>query len=253
MHTIHKKEHNTYTTIISEVRTAVGFMVWLSSAFRLGAAGVAALVGVRAKLESMCRSQRSNADSVTCVLRGAAAETLSFWSRRFPAWNKTDPILLGFSPVSTWQVLGQSDASTEWGCGGVMFDGTKLLGYAQQWSTADRRKAFVSVRESTGVLELLGSLAWFQRFGASCSGLRCQLEMDNAAAVHTLTKLFSSKPDMMDVARDVRDAMFEASACVRVVHVLGQFIAVADRLSHNLVEKAKCLALAEFGVPLVMV
>ena len=133
-----------------------------------------------------------------------------------------------------------------------MFDGKSLLGYARPWSDVERSAAFVSSRESTGVLELMGALEWFSRFGGSCGGRRCQLEMDNRSAVHALSKLFSPKPAMMKLVRAVRELLFESSACIRVIHVLGRFIAVADRLSHNLVDEAKCLALAEFKMPLVM-
>lgn len=238
---------------LAEVRTAVGFMVWLSAGFHVGAAGVAALVALRSKLECVARRKDLSAEAVEGKLSPEQKETVLFWAKRFPEWSGVCPIVLGFSPVSTWERLGQQDASTEWGCGGVMFDGVKLVGYAREWSASERKLAFVDLRESTGVFELMGALEWFRHFGGSCKGKRLQLEMDNESAVLALNRLFSPRPAMLDLVRSVRDEMFLLSACVRVVRVLGRFISVADRLSHNRIEDAKCIALREFGVPLVMV
>lgn len=161
--------------------------------------------------------------------------------------------MLGFTSSSSWEVLGQSDACTEWGCGGLLFDGKQLLGYAREWSADERKEAFVAQRESTGVFEMMGALEWLRRFRKLCGRRRCQLEMDNVSVVLALTRLFSPKQAMMGLLRDVRGLLFDMHACVRVVHVLGRFIAVADRLSHNDIEGARCLAELEFGMPLVLV
>lgn len=237
---------------LAEVRSAVGFMVWLSAAFHMGGAGVAALVALRTKLEGVAKRKSLSPESVDAVLSTEEAETLLFWASKFPDWSGKAPVTLGFSPVSTWQVLGQSDACTEWGCGGVFFDGNVLDGYARPWTESERSWAFVAERESTGVLELLGALEWFGRFGCRCRGRRVQLEMDNASAVLALTRLFSPRPAMLEVVRAVREEMFQMGGCVRVVHVLGRFIRIADSLSHNQVDQAVCLGREEFGMRLAI-
>lgn len=236
---------------LPEVRAAVGFMVWLSAAFHAGVAGVAALVGTRTRLDDVARRKKLSAEAVSQVLTGEAAETLLFWSEFFPKWDGSCPIFLGFTPVSTWEVLGQCDASTEWGCGGVLYDGEQtLLGFAREWTEDERRRAFVSDRESTGVLELLGAAEWMSKFGSFCEGKRVQLEMDNVSAVHALVKLFSPKPEMMVSVRRVRALMVSLNACVRVLHVRARFNALADLLSHNRLGDARCLAEEWFGVEL---
>lgn len=238
---------------LAEVRSLAGFMVYMSAAFSWGGALVSEVVALRSKLEAVAKCSGLDDEAVTGTVKDGALEALRFWAERFPAWDRTAPIMLGFSSASSWEVLGQSDASTEWGCGGIIFDGTSLRGYARPWSDAERAEAFVTERESTTFFELLGALEWFRRFGRRCKGKRCQLELDNAASVVALTKMFSPRLALLRVVRAVREQLFVSEACVRVVHVLGRFIAIADRLSHNQVEEARCLAREEFSMPLVMV
>lgn len=237
---------------LPEVRSAVGFMTWLSAGFHSGAANVASLVGLRTKMEAIAAKKHLQPGSVESKLSDEQAEALLFWAEKFPIWDRSCPIILGFTSASTWEILGQSDASTDWGCGGVALVDDILWGYAKPWTVAEREFAFVSSRESTGVLELLGALEWFHRFGQFCILKRVQLEMDNEAAVHSLSKLFSPKPNMCSLVRRVRDFLFRVPSCVRVVRVLGMFIKIADALSHNRVAEARCLAESEFGLQLRM-
>ena len=238
---------------LPEVRTAVGLMVWVSAAFQIGAAGVAALVSQRTVLEGVASRKRLRAEQVSTVLSQEAAETLLFWASHFPLWDGLYPISMGFTPVSSWEVLGQCDASTEWGCGGLLFDGQRLLGFRHEWTPEERARAFVVKRESTGVLELIGARRWMDLFAPHCRGKRIQLEMDNVSAVRALVRLFSPRPEMMESVRRVRQSLFDLRAPIRVVHVLGRFIAVADLLSHNRLEEARCRAMTDFGVDLHLV
>ena len=160
---------------LSEVRSMVGFMVWMTAAFQAGAGCVADLVSVRTALEASAKRLRKDEDSAFATLKGASKEAIMFWADWFPVWDREAPIMLGFTSSSTWEILGQSDASTEWGYGGLFYDGQVLRGYAKPWSAEERKKAFVVLRESTGVFEMMGALEWFRRFGGRCRGKRCQL------------------------------------------------------------------------------
>jgi len=70
--------------------------------------------------------------------------------------------------------------------------------------------------------------------------------------VLALQRLFSPKPKMMLVLKEARSRLVDMGCCARVVNVLGQFLPVADSLSHNLVAQASCSALDLFGTRLRM-
>jgi hypothetical protein len=66
-------------------------------------------------------------------------------------WNRLSPIVEGFTPTASWHYLGRVDASTDWGCGGMLLDAKmlSLLGSNHAWSPAERAVSFVVSREST--------------------------------------------------------------------------------------------------------
>ncbi len=46
-----------------------------------------------------------------------------------------------FGPTASWQQLGRIDASTKWGCGGFIFDGSSMYGFMHRWDERERRLA----------------------------------------------------------------------------------------------------------------
>ena len=148
------------------------------------------------------------------------------------------------------------DACTDWGCGGfirVCEEADCLVGDMRRWSDEDRALAFVSERESTGVMEGLAVVWWLSIFGDLCYGKRVLLETDNASVVFALDCCYSKRPVMMALIVDVMSLCCRYRIVLRMRHVSGVvYNCIADRLSHNDPEQAKCLALIEFGLPLLL-
>jgi len=238
---------------LSEVRKVVGLMNWLSAAFEIGKADVASLIGVRTGLEAVAVRKSLRPDDVSAVLTGPAAESLLFWARVFPSWDRSCPIVGGFGPTRSWELLGRCDASTDWGAGGFLFDGSHVWLFARPWSDGDRGKAFVSNRESTGVFELMGASIWADLFACRCAGRRLLLELDSACAVQALARAYSPRTAMLSHIRRIRELAVEFCFCPRFSFILGVLNIIADNLSHGLVQEAVCAAELAFGVPAVVV
>ena len=113
----------------------------------------------------------------------ASRAALQFWATALPKWNRECPIVAGFTPVNSWEVLGRDDASTDWGCGGFIVLPRAvtpyLLYFTHEWSPEERCVAMRCERESTGLLELMGATRWLECFAPWCSRRRVQLEGDN--------------------------------------------------------------------------
>ena len=167
------------------------------------------------------------------------------------SWPGECPMVQNFSPTAQWQQMGRIDASTDWGCGGFIYDGTTLHGFMHRWDAAERELAACRVRESTGVFEVLGAVYWLQLFGARCRAQRVQLEMDSDAGVQALTKAFSDRPAMLDCVAAARLLCADNFLCVRWRHVKGDvYNAIADHLSHGRWTAAVRTAKDELGLAL---
>ena len=250
------KKWNASTSMsLSDLETATGMMYWLGAGFTMGAACVGHLIHDRTKGQAMhTRSARPKSAVMVRVSREAQA-ALRFWGDFFPTWNKRCPIFAGFSPVTTFEVLGRVDASTEWGCGGFAYDVAtgELHGFCHEWTAEERKKAHVAVRESTGVMEAMGARIWLEVLGPTCRNRRLQLELDNSSVTRALGSLYSPTPPLMLEVVDAATICCELRVCLRVRHVTGDvFNQIADRLSHNDIPQARCLAVKEFGTPLLL-
>jgi hypothetical protein len=112
----------------------------------------------------------------------------------------------------------------------------------------------VEERESTGLFELLGALWWFRIFSMKCKGLRLQLELDSSPAVLGLQACYSAKPDAVAQIELILSVCVQSRILLRVRHVVGTlFNVIADRLSHNDLQAARCRARIEFGMELSLV
>jgi hypothetical protein len=232
---------------LAEVRSAVGFMVWLSAGFHIGAAGVSSLVAVRTQLDAISKRHRLAPEDAATTLRGEAKETILFWATAFGSWSGTKTVVGGFHPQAREEVFGFVDASTTWGAGGFLVVGNNMLYFTKEWTPADKAAAFVDERESTTALELMGVLVWLQRFLPSYSGLRTLLAVDNKAAVQGINRFFSPCPTSMSPLRSIRTVLMSSEACFRVVHVLRCFNPIADLLSLGKEKEALCLARTLLG------
>ena len=144
-------------------------------------------------------------------------------------------------------------ASTDWGCGGVAFsreESAPVLGFVHKWTGEERTNARVHTHESTGVLEMFGVVFWLQHFAKA----RLLLEVDNDAVMLALSRCYSDSAHMLDGIRHTRRLLAEHFIAVRVISVIGDvFNLVADHLSHNRIEEARCLVREVFQRELVLV
>ena len=195
--------------------------------------------------------------SVECKITPGALEALQFWAWFFPRWDRICPIVQGFGPSASWQWRGQVDASTDWGCGGVLFSrdpSAPLLAFCHKWSQEERASAFIDTALSTGVLEMRGVVLWLQQFAHKCAKSRLLLEVDADAVMLALARCYSDSVPMLGGIRTARRQMAKFFICLRVTSITGHvFNLLADHLSHNRVREARCLAQDVFQRELVMV
>jgi hypothetical protein len=243
----------TLTMSLREVRVGAGFMQWLSGGFTIGKADVASFICFRTALDRIQSSRGGTAEGIRGKAPPAVVASINFWNVEFPLWDGCCPIVAGFSPEFTWEALGRQDASTDWGCGGFLFSPGLLLGYAHPWSAPERRDAFVTERESTGVFELLGACHWMERFAHRVRGRRLQLELDNSSSVQGLARAYSDKPVLLTLIQRFRRKSAIYHITLRVFHVLECFNSIADHLSHGRIRDAQWLARRVFGIDMVMV
>ena len=243
--------------LVVELESMVGILRWLSAGFRIGRAHLGWLVRELARFKGMANNlSEEKARYMKYSLSGEAKEALFFWARFFPRWSKRCEVFLDFGPCASWEVLGRVDASTDWGCGGFMWirGAEEMFFFSHEWTVEERVRAGkgVLVRESTSVLEAIGMELWMRWFGRVSEGKRVLLEGDNEAVATGLRKAYSQKPEIMLCVHGVCESAARHNICLRTRAVLGaRFNRVADRLSHNLVEEARCIAQEVFGCSMV--
>lgn len=238
-----------------ELQSCVGLLQWLSAGFPSGKADVAFLIHLRTRGERQQRNQGRSPQHIEVKVSKQAGESLRFWAAFLKSWDRRCPIFEGFSPHATWQALGRADACTDWGCGGVLLcpdgrGGLMMRAFLHKWTAAERERAFVTERESTGILEMEGALRWLSLFASELTGLRVQLELDNASAVLALDSCYSQNSKMMGIVRKFRETMCSHHICLRTRFILSEINAIADALSHGRLEEARWFARRDFGLEL---
>jgi hypothetical protein len=254
-----EEEREVVEFTLEEVRRIVGKLLWMSAAFPQGKAGVAHWVHMRTAGERVLKAMggRGRPRDVRCGATEGALVWVRMWAEVFPRWDRRRSIFMGFGPMADEEVLGRVDAATREGdgCGGVYFSvkDRVLLGFTHVWTGEERDRAFILSRESTGVLESFGMRMWFEKFGELVRGKRVLLESDSECLVKAVDRGYSKSVEMMGCVESVLKLSVELRVILRVRWVAGVLNAVADRLSHGEIEEARCLALDQFGVPLLLV
>ena len=182
------------------------------------------------------------------ALRMAAVDSLF---RFFQKWDGSAPVHLGFSPVSDWEVLFRTDASTDDGAGGFALPSFDAFMHA--WTEADRQAAGRVSRESTMFLELRAVQLILLICGRRCRGKRVQFEIDSEPAVRALSKCFSPEPGCMELISDIILTCATLHIYPRWEHIGGVFNVVADSLSHLRFSQAASACKAELGGELRLV
>ena len=239
---------------VAEWDKACGMLNWLSAGFTLGKAGLAHLIHDRTV--ATARLKRAGASPQTFLHPKSKESTVTFslWNMILPEWDRTCPIVGGFSPTASWEIVGKVDACTgkagedDAGAGGWMVDGSSaheqstMNGWSHRFSADEIATSFVAERESTGVLEAMGARLWLTRYAKACAGRRVLLCIDNSATVFALERVYSKNKRMMVEVEQIAKVLCTHHIVLRVRHVHGDRCnVVADHLSH-LRHRQACLA-----------
>jgi hypothetical protein len=221
----------------NEIERLVGLLSWVSTAAPVIRPLVASIRSV------LYCSRGRKRESIFLPAEAVAAIDLLFLF--YGSWDRRAPISMGFTPVSSWQALVRTDASTEFGAGGFVFP--RAEAFVHMWTASERTAASRHVRESTTYFELLAILIALQLLGSSLSGLRVQFECDSEPAVIALCKCYSPEKGCRDIIRSICLFCTSHHITPRWEHILGVFNTVADSLSHNNFFQAKALFAAGLG------
>jgi hypothetical protein len=240
----------------------------LSAGFIVGKPLVAFMRHMQTQGDRRVQIERKPATEVLVVLDRKASMALDVWAHVFIWWDRKCPIVAGFTPQSSFQVLIRPDASTRWGCGAMLWEhnATVVRGFLHEWHSGERRQAKQKrsyaaplnpveeaelLRESTSVFEALGVLKALQHFVHTCKGRRVQVELDNSAVVLALESMYTKKPVLMAVIHQIADFCCKHHISIRTRFIVGSiFNLVADALSHNDATQAKVACRSMFQLPL---
>ena len=266
---------------VKAIREAAGCTQWLTAGFHIGQPFVGALIALRTAADAYCLRVGGRPSTVFFPVRNSsikgATEALQFWATYFRSWDRICPLVQSFGPTAGPQAFGWVDASTSWGCGGILFfppsNGSKprLYGFNHSWSQHERSKCCGPDRESTGAFETLAIYYWLLQFAYNCRLLRLLLATDCEAVALAFGKAFSDNHTMLDSIRASRMLLAKYHICPQTAWIRGapevivggsvssrlvpdliyRSTIISDFLSKNQVSEAKCRAMAIFGTPLL--
>jgi hypothetical protein len=209
---------------LEEVESIIGFLEWISAGFPLGHPHLNYL---RANLHSHKGSERGRISlrrRLQSVRLGKESiMAIAFWAKFFPSWDKRRTVFLGLGPMAEPEVLWRFDASTSWGMGAIMWvvgEPTALY-TMHKWTARDRRHAFVTDRESTGVMEGMAAVHCARAFASLSRGKRVLMEGDNESLARGLNRGYSSNPKMMCPIITIGEIMAKADVHLRSAHIKG--------------------------------
>jgi hypothetical protein len=233
---------------------ACGLVMWFSAGIPAFRPYVAPLTKMRYAGKAKYLRKACEKRSVNCHFTPEARHALDVITAAFRLWSGECPMVQGFGPTARWQMLGRVDACTDWGCGGIAYDGVSLRGFMHKWDGHERELAKCKVRESSGVFEVLGCVYWLQLFATSCARMRLQLEMDSNPGVSAMNRAFSETAAMLTCVSEARKLCAESHICARWRFIRGDVYNItADHLSHGRWDEAVVSARLEFGVELIRV
>jgi hypothetical protein len=234
-----------------------GVLGWVHTAFPLAGAYVPMVASQRDRAKVYASRSGQSLATAQWEVSARMREAMTWCADVFVGWDRVCPVRAPFGPWHGAQRHGWVDASTGFGIGGVFFDpGASppvLLGFSRPWTEREKRLAFVTERESSGVMEMMGLYVWAMWFADSCKGCRLNLRTDSDAVKKACAKAFSERPNMLSYLHDFRVLLARAFVDCRVSAVTGVlFNKIADDLSRNDIEAAQCQAVEVFGCRIVM-
>ena len=233
-------------------------MSWGSAGLPTLSACVAPLIHMRTAVKRITK-ESSSSKVWQQAISPSARSALSFARTVFAEWDRTCVIVQGFGPTAMWDSLGRCDASGT-GCGGILVNGSSLLGFHHGWTEAEKERAKVENTSPDGedgssstIFELMGAVYWASMFGEHVRDSRVLLEMDCGPAVQDILKAFSAEPRVLDCVTEFRLAVARSNIHLRTRFVLGDvFNRISDALSRGNPAQACQDALAEFDMPLTL-
>jgi hypothetical protein len=237
---------------LHEAEKAAGVMNFVAAGFEIGRPDVGAIMSLRTQLQAKAKRECKAPEDVFLPIMDEVRKAIDFWCEFWPRWNKQYPIVGGFSPLRSWQALGFVDASTCWGCGGVLVMDGVAVAFMHEWSAEERASAFVKDRESTGRLELYGVAHWLERFGTRCANKRLLLCGDNSAAVRGLDRCYSSNPALYPPLLEARRTCANNHITLRSRYIPTTLNVIADALSKGDFAQALCHARNVLGLELLL-
>ena len=207
-----------------QVESIIGFLVWIAAGFPVGRPHVGYLRGNLINHRTAYKPSRDEKECDQLVLLGRESrEALSFWHRFFPLWDKKCAVFLDFGPMAGPEVVWRYDASTDWGCGALMWKiGAPVAYYvAHKWTQTERTLAFVRERESTGVMESMAAARCSRSFSRRSARKRVLMEGDNQTLTSALARCYSPTRLMMANIHAVCHQTARHGICLRSSHVKG--------------------------------
>ena len=235
------------------IRKAVGVMMFVVQGFRVGAAVLAPVIGLRTKAEAVQAATGRSPARTFVDVTSEVEEALAFFTYMFSGWNRVCPVLMGFGPCAPIEATGWHDASTKFKrVGGLLLMEGKLFGFTRSFSQSDLVATASPVALSAPVHECIGQKVWLNVFTKVCSRRRVLLHGDCKPAQQAFMKAFSTKPAMMAPLRASRLLIALNNLCLRSSLCRREWppLVIADWLSRNEIDKAKCLAQKVFDLEL---
>jgi hypothetical protein len=236
---------------LDECETAVGLLSWGSAGLPTLKACIAPLIHMRTSVKRLTKASSSGKVWQQAISPNARS-ALDFARVVFTEWDRSCAIVQGFGPTAMWDSLGRCDASGT-GCGGILVNGSELLGFYHQWTADELKRGKVDDGSSSTIFELMGATYWATVFGEYVRDSRALLEMDCGPAVQDIQKAFSSSPRILTCVTEFRLAIARASVHLRARFVVGDvFNRISDALSRGNPTQACRVALAEFALHLTL-
>jgi hypothetical protein len=241
------------------IGTLSGAFGWLSTACPIGKAYLPPLFEMRTKAEAIHDRIHGHPKNIRVKITTDGFEALSFWATWLASWEGSAPIMANFGAEFPPQRLGFCDASG-WGSGGIYWDKSSksLRGFSHQWTTQERDSLQLSSAINCEAInspaaEMEALCIWMHHYASACSKCRVLLHTDAKSTVQALKKAYSDSHSLRTRIRSFRITAAKAFINVRVTHISGKrFNQIADLLSRNETERAKCLARSMFGVELCL-
>ena len=199
-----------------------------------------------------CSKKASNIKAGALNLTRGALNAMEFVASFLLEWAGTRAFCKPFSPRDQWEFLLRTDASSDFGYGGMVVPLNE--GTSKAWSAEERALALHPNlhAESSTVLELLALRNVLKVYGQRIRGTRVQIEMDSQTSVQNLRRWDSEKLPILEIVNEIHGLVISFSLEVRFEFIPREFNEIADALSIDSFPQAGEMFEREFGSQLTL-